>query len=169
MTRPLIPSDDFLKRSDEPQESFRRGLAQTTTPTGSGGAFDRTGDARHIERGLQALRSAQLPLCRRPGPRAQALSVCQPSRQLAPQRLYTQCRLWPRRPMHQQFTQITRYARRDLRDQYRACATPRGSWINHGGSSIHPIRLNTGGCHSCRHGRGLSRRRPAARCGGGAR
>ncbi len=169
MTRPLILSDDFSNRSDEPQESFRRGFAQTTTPIGAGGTFDRAGDARHIKRGLQALRTAQLPLCRRPGPRAQALSVCQPSRQLASQRLCTQRRLWPRRSVHQQLAQIARYTRRNLRDQYRAYAAPRGSWIDRHGSCIHPVRLNTGGRHSCRHGRGLSRRRPAARCGGEAR
>ena len=169
MTRPLTPSDDLPKRSDDSQEPFCHSLAQTTTPTGAGGAVYRRGDARHIERGLQTLRSAQLPLCRRPGPRAEALPVCQPSRRLAPQRLYTQRRCGPRHSMHQQLAQVARYPRRNLRDQYRAHPTPRGSWIDHDGSCIHPVRLNTGGCHSCRHGRGLSRRRPAAHCGGEAR
>jgi hypothetical protein len=169
MTRPLIPSDNFSKRSDEPQEFVRHGLAQAATPIGARGAFDRAGDARHLERGLQALRSAQLPLCRRPGPWAQALSICQPTRQLAPQRLYTQCRLWSRCRVHQQLAQGARNPRRDLCDQYGAYATPRGSWVDHDGCCIHSVRLSRGGCHSCRHGRGLSRRRPAARCGGEAR
>jgi hypothetical protein len=170
MTRPLILSDNFTKRSDEPQESLSHGLAQATASTGAGGAFDRAGDARHVERGLQALRSAQLPLCRRPGPRAQALSICQPTRQLATQRLCTQCRLWPRRRVHQQLAQVARNPGRNLRDQYGAYATPRGSWVDHDGCCIHSVRLSRGGCHSGRHGCGLSRRRrPAAPCGGEAR
>ena len=168
MIRPLIPSDSSSKQSDESQGSFRHGLTRTTTPAGTGRALDRAGDARHVERGLQTLRSAQLSLCQRPGPRTQALSVRQPSRQLAAQGLRTQCRLGPRRPVHQQLAQVAQYARRNLRDQYRAYAAPRGSWIDRDGSRIHPVRLNRGGCHSCRHGCGLSRR-PAARCGGEAR
>ena len=168
MTRPLILSDTSLKPSDESQGSFRHGLTRTTTPAGTRCALDRAGDARHVERDIQTLRSAQLPLCQRPGPRTQALSVRQPSRQLAAQRLRTQCRLWPRRPVHQQLAQAAQYARRNLRDQYRADAAPRRSWIDRDGSCVHPVRPNTGGCHSCRHGCGLSRRRPAACCGGEA-
>jgi hypothetical protein len=169
MTRPLTPSDGLPKRSDDSQEPFCPSLAQTTTPTGAGGAVYRADDARYIEPGLQALRSTQLPLCRWPGPWAEALLVRQPSRQLAPQRLYTQRRCGPRHSVHQQLAQVARYHRRNLRDQYRAHSTPRGSWIDPDGSCIHPVRLNAGGCHSCRHGRGLSRRRPAAHCGGQAR
>ena len=147
MTRPLTPSDDLPKRSDDLQEPFCHSLAQTTTPTGAGGRRLIEEVMRHIERGLQTLRSAQLPLCRRPGPRAEALPVCQPSRRLAAQRLYTQRRCGPRQlnssaTLHKlQRIPSTKFVQ-SIRSSF---LTPRGSWIDHDGSCIHPVRLNTGG------------------------
>jgi len=58
---------------------------------------DRTGHARDPERDLQALRPSQLPLRRRPRPWAQALSLRQPIRRTAPQRLCAQRRYGSRR------------------------------------------------------------------------
>ena len=169
MTRPLILSEGLLNRSDESQGSFHLRLSQTSPRTCAGHASDRASDARDADRDLQALRPVQLPLRRRSGPRAQALSLGQPAWRAASQKLCAQRRLWPSRSIHQQLARPTRCARRDLCDQHRACSTPRGSWIDRHGSRARPVRLDTGGRHSCRHGCGLSRRRPAARCGGEAR
>lgn len=169
MTRPLILSDGLSKQSDDSQEHFHLQLARTPPPVGAGHSADRASDAWDAEPSLQALRPAQLPLCRRPGPRTQVLSLSQSAQRAAPQRLCAQRRRWARRSVHQQLARHTRCARRDLRHQHRASATPRGAWIDRHESRAHPVRLDTGGRHSCRHGHGLSRRRPAARCGGEAR
>ena len=169
MTRPLILSDSLSKQPDDSQGPFHLRLARTPPPTGAGRAADRAGDAWDAEPSLQALRPAQLPLCRRPRSRTQALSLSQSAQRAAPQRLCAQRRRWTRRSVHQQLARLTRCARRDLRHQHRAFATPRGAWIDRHGSRARPVRLDTGGRHSCRHGHGLSRRRPAARCGGEAR
>jgi hypothetical protein len=169
MTRPLILSDSLSKQSDDSQEHFRFRLARTPPPAGAGHAADRAGDARDAEPSLQALRPAQLPLCRRPRPRTQDLSLSQSAQRAAPQGLRAQRRCWARRSIHQQLARYTRCARRDLRHQHRTSATPRGAWIDRHASRARSVRLDPGGRHSCRHGHGLSRRRPAARCGGKAR
>lgn len=169
MTRPLILSDRLLKQSDDSQEHFHLRLAQTPPAGGAGHAADRAGDAWDAEPSLQALRSTQLPLCRRSRTRAQVLSFSQSAQRAAPQGLRAQRRRWARRSVHQQLARLTRCARRDLRHQHRASAPPRGAWIDRHESRARPVRLDTGGRHSCRHGHGLSRRRPAADCGGEAR
>ena len=169
MTRPLILSDRLSRQSDDSQEPFHLRLARTPPPTRAGCAADRAGDARDAKRGLQALRPAQLPLCRRSGTRTQVLSLGQSAQRATSQRLCAQRRRWARRSVHQQLARLTRCARRDLRHQYRASATTRGAWIERHASRARPVRRDPGGRHSCRHGRGLSRRRSAARCGGEAR
>lgn len=169
MTRPLILSDGLSKQADESPGPFHLRLARTPPPAGAGCAPDRAGDAWDVERRLQALRSALLPLCRRSGSRTQALSLGQSARRTAPQGLCTQRRRWTRRSVHQQLARLARCARRDLRHQHRAFATPRESWIDRHGSRARPVRLDTGGRYSCRHGYGLPRRRSAAHCGGEAR
>src|SRR5271165_6404645 len=80
MTRPLILSDSLSKQPDDSQGPFHLRLARTPPPTGAGRAADRAGDAWDAEPSLQALRPAQLPLCRRPRPGPKHyLSVSQPS------------------------------------------------------------------------------------------
>ena len=169
MTRPLILSDAFAKQSDEPQGSFPRGSTRTTPPDRRGHAAGRARDARNAAGRLQALRPAKLPLCQWAWTWPEALSLGQSKGRPPAPRLCAQYRRRSRRSIHQQLARYTRCARRDLRHQHRASATPRGAWIDRHESRARPVRLDPGGRHSCRHGHGLSRRRPAARCGGEAR
>jgi hypothetical protein len=81
MNRLLILSDRLVIRSDdEPPNSFRTCPAQTPPPAGARFAADRTPPARHIGRGLQALRTTELPLCRWAWawPQVRYLSISQP-------------------------------------------------------------------------------------------
>jgi hypothetical protein len=167
MNRLLIRSDRSLIRSDEAAKSFYTRLAQTSPPTGARLATDRTADARHIGRDLQALRSSQLPLRRRTGTWSEALSVHQPTRRATAAGLRAQRRACAGRPVDRQLPQNARDAQRGLRDQYRAPAAPRGSRINRDGPGPRRPRLHQGGRHPSRHGCVLScRRHPAVRSGG---
>ena len=82
MNQPLIRSEGSLIRSDnpdEPQESFRSGLAQPSPPIGEQPAADRTSAARDFSRGLQALRPPKLPFVDGPGHGPKRyLSISQP-------------------------------------------------------------------------------------------
>lgn len=169
MTRILIPSDRLDEQSDESQGFFSTGPARTPSSHRARDSADRTGHARDPERDLQALRPSQLPLRRRPRPWAQALSLRQPIRRTAPQRLCAQRRYGSRRTVDQQSAPASPSSRRDLRDQYRAFAAPRGSWVERHEPRECSVRLDRGGSHYRRHGVGLSRCCAAALSAGDAR
>jgi hypothetical protein len=163
----LIHSDRLVIRSDDSSGSFFIRVAQTSPPPRARLAANRPSPARNFGRNLQALRSAELPLRRWTGTWTQAVSVRQPARRPAAQRLCTKRRPRAGRPFDRQLPQAARSARRDLRDQYGTPATTRGSWINRHGPSTRRFRLCQGGRHPRRHGCILScRRRPAVRSGG---
>ena len=64
MTQVLNLSDYHLILSDEHSRFVIHGPAQTSPPARARPASDRTDTARLADRDLQALRAAQLPLCR---------------------------------------------------------------------------------------------------------
>lgn len=120
---------------------------------------------------LQAVRPAGLPLRRRSWPRAQALSVGQHHRRAAAHDLCPAGRAHGSGRVHQQFPHCARDPKRDLRDQFRTAAPPRGPWVtNHGPSASSGYcrpRFRQGGRHHRQYDRILScRRRPAIRSGG---
>jgi hypothetical protein len=169
MNRLLILSDRYVIRSDEPPGSFLPRATQTSSPHRARLAADRTRSARHIGRNVQALRSAELPLCQWTGTWTQAISVHQSARHRWPaaQRLCAKRHPRAGRPFDQQFPRATRSSRRDLRDQYGAPATPRGARINRHGPGTRRFRLCQGGRHPRRHDCILPcRRRPAVQSGG---
>ena len=170
MNQPLIRSEGSLIRSDnpdEPQESFRTGLAQTPPPIGEQPAADRTSAARDFSRDLQALRPPKLSLCRWTRTWSEALSVDQPAWWATTTGLRTQRRAYAGRPADRQLPQAARDAQRDLRDQRGTPAATRRARVERDGPSTCRPRLRQGGRHPRRHGCILSRRRrPAVRSGG---
>ena len=168
MNRLLILSDRLVIRSDnEPPNSFRTCPAQTPPPAGARFAADRTPPARHIGRGLQALRTTELPLCRWAWAWPQAVFVHQPARRTAAKGLRAQRRPCAGRSIDRRLPQAARHAQRDLCDQHRTSAATRGSELDRHGSSTRRLRLHQGGRHPRRHGCVLScRRRPAVQSGG---
>ena len=75
MTRVLNQSDIVLIRSDEHEEHFFRGSAQTPPPTGADPTTNQAGHTWVTNRDPQALWPAQLSLHRRAWARAQAILV----------------------------------------------------------------------------------------------
>src|SRR5262245_48342755 len=112
MTQVLNLSDYHLILSDEHSRVIIRNPAQTSPPARARPASDRTDTTRLVDRDLQALRAAQLPLCRRHWPRPQAISFHNHSNRRAPTgRLRTECS--PRQSLRvpRQLPQIARDAR----------------------------------------------------------
>src|ERR1700680_753241 len=131
MTQVLNLSDYHLILSDEHSRFVIHSPAQTPPPARARPASDRTDTARLADRDLQALRPAQLPLCRWTRARPQAISFHNQSNRRAPAgRLRAECspRRSPRVP--RQLPQIARGAPRDLRDQCRTSAPPRESRLD---------------------------------------
>lgn len=166
MTRVLNLSDNQVIRSDEYSKSVIRNPAQTSPPARTRPAFDRTDAARVTDRDVQALRTAQLPLCRRTRARPQAISVHnQSNRGASAGRLRAECSPRPSRRVPRQLPQGARGAQRDLRNQCRTSAPPRESRLD--ASERCSSRLRQGGRHPRQHDRGLSGWwRPAVKPGG---
>jgi hypothetical protein len=167
MNRLLIRSDRELIRSDETNKPHRSRPAQTPWPTRARLAAARIHTARHPGRDLQTLRSSELPLRRWTRTWPEALPVHQPAGRAAATRLCTERCACEGRRVDRQLPQIARDDQRDLRDQYRTPAAPRGFRIDRDGPGPRRPRLHPGGRHSGRYGCVLSCcRRPAVRSGG---
>jgi len=169
MNRLLIRSDRLVIRSDEPTESLRTCSSQTPPSAGARLAADRTPPARHIGGDLQALRAAELPLCRWTRAWPEAVFVHQPARRAAAKRLRAERCPYASRSIDRRFPQAARDAQRDLRDQRRTSATTRGLEVDRHGSGTRCLRLRQSGRHPRRHGCVLSCRRRHAVQSGGAR
>jgi len=120
---------------------------------------------------LQAVRPAGLPLRRWSWPRTQALSVGQHHRRAAAHDLCPAGRAHGSGRVPPQFPRCARGPQRDLRNQCRAAAPPRGPWVTNHGPGASPgnrrPRFCQGGRHHRQYDRILScRRRPAIRSGG---
>ena len=166
MTRVLNQSDIVLIRSDEHEEHFFRGSAQTPPPTGADPTTNRAGHTWVTNRDLQALWPAQLSLHRRTWARTQAIPVHdRPHRRTPAPWLCAERDLPPSRCVSHQLPQTTGDAQRDLRNQCRASASPRESRLN--GSGCRDARFCQGGRHHRQHDRILSCWwRPAVQPGG---
>lgn len=166
MTQVLNLSDYYLIRSDEHSRFVFHSSAQTSPPAGARPACDRTDTARLADRDLQALRPAQLPLCRWTWAWPQAISLHNQSNRRAPaDRLRTECSPCRSLQVPRQLPQTARGAQRDLRNQCRTSAPPRESRLD-GPGRRYP-RLHQGGRHPRQHDRILSGWwRPAVQPGG---
>lgn len=166
MTQVLNLSDCRLILSDEHSRLIFRNSSQTSPSARARPASDRADTARLADRDLQALRAAQLPLCRRAWPRPEAISFHNQSNRRAPtRRLCAEC--GPRRSLRvpRQLSQIARDAQRDLCDQCRTSAPPRESRLD--GPGRRCPRHRQGGRHPRQHDRILSCWwRPAVQPGG---
>jgi hypothetical protein len=155
MTRVLNLSDYPVILSDEYSKSAIHNPAQTSPPARTRPAFDRTDAARVADRDVQALRTAQLPLCRRTRARPQAISVHNQSNWGASAgRLRTERNPHPSRRVPRQLPQGARGAQRDLRNQCRTSAPARESRLD--ASDRCSSRLRQGGHHRRQHDRSLS-------------
>jgi len=165
MARLLNHSDIVLIRSEEHEECFLRGSAQTPPPIGADPTANRAGRTWVTDRDLQALWPAELSLHRRAWARAQAILVHgRPNRRTPAPRLCAERDLPKGRRVSWQLPHATGDAQRDLRDQCRASAPPRESRLN--GSGCCSPRFRQGGRHHRQHDRILSCcRRHAAQCG----
>jgi hypothetical protein len=165
MARLLNHSDIVLIRSEEHEECFLRGSAQTPPPIGADPTANRAGRTWVTDRDLQALWPAELSLHRRAWARAQAILVHgRPNRRTPAPRLCAKRNLPPSRRVSHQLPQTTGDAQRDLRDQCRASASPRESRLD--GSGCRNARFCQGERHHRQHDRILSRCwRPAVQCG----
>jgi hypothetical protein len=155
MTQVLNLSDYHLILSDDHSSFVIHGPTQTPPPAGKRPPSDRTDTTRFADRDLQALRSTQLPLCRRTWARSQAISFHNQSSRRAPTgRLRAECS--PRRSSQvpRQLSQNARGAQRDLRDQCRTSAPSRESRLD--GPGRRCSRLRQGGRHPRQHDRILS-------------
>jgi hypothetical protein len=168
MTQPLIPSDNFVKQSDESQKSFRLGSPRTPPPACPDHA-GRPSYARNVACRLQALRPSKLPLRQWAGPWPKALSLGQSTGRLPAPKLCPQYRCRSRRSVHQQPANTPGRARPDMRHQYRVIAASRRLWIDRLGSLTYQVRLDAGRRYSRQYGHVLPRRRSAADFGGDAR
>ena len=156
MTRLLNHSDINLIRSAPHAECFDRNPTQTASPANAWSTANRADCARVTDRDLQTLRPPKLSLCRRAGPRPQAIFVDdRANRRASTARLYTECDLSSGRRVSCQLSQATGDAQRDLRDQRRASASSRESRLDGSGRRI--PRLSQGGRHHRQHDRILSR------------
>ena len=171
MTRPLILSDDFAKRSDEPQGSFPSDLRERRRQIAGADAAGRAGDARNAAGRLQALWPAKLPLRQRAWTWPEALSLGQSKGRPPTPRLCAQYGRRPRRSIHQQSANASRRARPDMRHQYRVVAASRRHRIDRFGIDRRgpfpsPVRLDPDWRHSRQYGHVLPRRRSPADFGG---
>lgn len=167
MTPTQILSDYLLIRSDEYRKFILIRAAQTAPQTCARPAPAPAGAAGIVDRDLQALRPAELPLRQRAGARAEAISGGQPGERAPTQRLRAQCALSEGCGAARQFSPAARSSQRDLLDQCRAPAPTRGDRIEHHGSGPDRLRLDQGGSHRRRHGGVLPcRRRSTGQCGG---
>jgi hypothetical protein len=157
MNRLLIRSDHLSIRSDEHPESFAIGSTQASSQSGARPATAREGVTRVANRDLQALWPAELPLCRRTGARAEAVSCNQSAWWTTAPRLCAERRLRAGRSFDRQLPQATRSSQRDLCDQCRTAAPARGSRVDRNGPCPRCPRFHQGGRHSRRHGCILSR------------
>jgi hypothetical protein len=165
----MIRSDHLSIRSDEYTESFRLRSAKATPQTAEGSAATRARATWRVDRDLQAVRSAKLPLSRRSGTWPEAISGDQSAWRTSAQRVRTKRGLRPGRPVAWQLSPAARCAQRDLRDQCRTPATTRRSRIGGHGPGVNWPRLVTSGCHCRRYDCVLSRRRRSAVQSGAAR
>ena len=161
MTQPLNQSDSNLIRSGCHEQLFFRGSTQTPPAAGARPTTARADHTWVTNRDLQALRLIQLSLQQWPWARTQALSVYSgPNRRPRTARLCAECDLSASRGFSGQLPQTAGDAQRDLRDQRRASASPRGSRLN--GAGCRNPRFNQGGHHHRQHDRILSGRGRAA-------
>jgi hypothetical protein len=165
----MIRSDHLSIRSDEYTESFRPRSAKATPQTAEGSATTRARATWRVDRDLQAVRAAKLPLSRRSRSWPEAISGDQSAWGTSPQRVRTKRRLRPGRSVAWQLSPAARCAQRDLRDQCRTPATTRRSRIGGHGPGVNWPRLVTSGCHCRRYDCVLSRRRRSAVQSGAAR
>ena len=165
MTQPLNQSDSNLIRSGCHEQRFFRGSTQAPPSASARLATAREDHTRVTNRDLQALRSIQLPLQQWPWARTQALFVYSgPNRRPPTAWLRAKRSLSASRQFSCQLPRAKGDAQRDLRDQRRASASPRGSRLN--GAGCRNPRFNQGGHHHRQYDRILSRwGRPAAQHG----
>jgi hypothetical protein len=156
MNRRLIRSDHLTIRSDGHSEPFAISPTQASSQSGARPAPAREAVTRLANRDLQALWPAKLPLRRRTGARAEAISSDQSAWRPATPRLCAKRRLRAGCPFDRQLPQATRNSQRDLRDQCRATAATRGSRVDRDGPCPRRPRFRQGGRHSRRHGCVLS-------------
>ena len=160
MNQFLIRSDCHVIRSDEHPASFLDSPAQTSAHTRTRPAPDRTDPTWVVDRDLQTLRTAELPLRRRTRTRAEAIFVHEPARRTAAKGLRAKHGSPTGLSVHRQLSQIARGARRDLCHQHRTSPTPRGSRIDHHGSGTCRLRS----CQGWRRPRRHDRIVPCSRC-----
>jgi hypothetical protein len=165
----MIRSDYLSIRSEGHTESFRVRSAKATPQTAPGFAAARARAAWLVDRDLQAVRSAELPLSRRPRTWPEAISGDQSAWRTSPQRICTKCDLRSGHRMAGQLSPGARYTQRDLRHQCRTSAPPRGSQIDPHGPGVSRPRLCQSRCDRRRYGRVLSRCRRSAVEPGGAK
>jgi hypothetical protein len=165
----MIRSDYLSIRSDEYTGSFRLRAAKATPQTAEESAATRARATWRVDRDLQAVRSAKLPLSRRARTWPEAISGDQSAWRTSPQGVRTKRRLRPGRTVAWQFSPVARHTQRDLRNQCRTPATTRRFRIGRHGPGFKWPRLVTSGCHCRRHDCVLSRRRRAAVPSGAAR
>jgi hypothetical protein len=165
MTRGLRESTDQCSLwSDRFEGRVFRRSAQASPQTPAQLALARARAARLVDRDLQTLRTAGLPLREWTWPRAQTLSIDQHQRAAAADGLCAERRLCRSQRVPRQLPQSARGAQRHLCDQRRTAAAARVSRLD--GPRRRRPRLHQGGRHPRRHGRILSgRRRPAVRTG----
>jgi len=158
----MIRSDYLSIRSDEHTGSFRLSSAKATPQTAEGSAATRVRATWLVDRDLQAVRSAKLPLSRWSRTWPEAISGDQSAWRTSPQRVRTKRRRRPGHPVAWQLSPAARCAQRDLRNQCRTPATTRGSRIGCHGPGFNRPRLVTSGCHCRRYDCVLFRRRRSA-------
>ena len=152
MSRLLIRSDHITIRSDEHQRSARNSPTQTPSQLGSRLAANRAAVAWFVDRDLQALRPAELPLRQWPRPWPEAISGHQSARTTAPPRLHPERQARAGRQFDRQLQQAARGSQRNLCDQHGTPASTRGSRVNRDGSGPHRRRYRQGRRGSRRHG-----------------
>jgi hypothetical protein len=164
----MILSDYLSIRSDEHTGSLRLSPTKATPQIAAEFAAIRACAAWLIDRDLQAVRSAKLPLSRRPRTWPEAIPGDQSAWRPSSQRVRTERRLRTGHSMAWQLSPAARCAQRDLRNQCGTSASTRGSRIDAHGPGFNWPRLVTSRCHCRRYDCVLSRsRRSTARSGGG--
>jgi len=167
MIRLSIPSDHLSIRSDEHAKSLHLGPTKAPPQTAERFTAARAPVAGLVDRDLQAMRAAELPLSRRSRTWPETIFGDQPARWPSAQRICTKLRLRAGHSVARQLSPPARGAERDLRDQCRTPATTRGSRIDRHGPGTHRLRLCQSGSHRRRYDRVLSRRRSSTVRSGG--
>jgi hypothetical protein len=130
MYRNTLQSDQFYTWSDEYTEAATGGLAQTTYCSSAPVTSPPGDPARLTYRALQALRQAGMQMRRWPRSRPQILSLREPPRLTATNGLCAAGVLRTNGRAPGQLSPGSRDIRRDLRDQPRTAAPPRGTLRN---------------------------------------